>query len=144
MGPGNRLVLARRAICRVNVRADGRYGIDDGRRTIMAAVTPEAGWATLRIRLTPVDGVAEASAHLNLWALLAALPRERYSGNPSVLRLGKMSRWATAQDFHRLGPPGHTVIRGMILMYLPTVVSHVPANSGIPRRGPKVPNTLDP
>lgn len=123
-GPGIALCWPGGRFVRVNVRADGRYGVDDGRRTIMAAVTPEAGWATLRIRLTPVDVVAEASAGLNLWALLAAFPRERYWGNPSVVRLGKMSRWATAQDFHRPGPRGHTIIRSMVLMYLPGVVSH--------------------
>jgi hypothetical protein len=117
-GAGIALCWPDQRFVRVNVRADGRYGVDDGRRTTLAGTTPTQGWTTLRLRLTPVDVLAEASAECGLWAVLASFPREAFPGSPCAMRLGKMSRWGTAKDFHNPGPVGHSVMRKMLLLVL--------------------------
>ncbi len=116
-GAGIALCWSAGRFVRVNVRADGRYGIDDGQRTSMTGMTPDKGWTSLRIRLTSEDVVAEASADLRLWAVLGAFPRELYPGDPVAVRVGKMSRWGTPQDFHRPGPYGSAALRHLALHY---------------------------
>jgi|GEM_PF-6476861 len=116
-GPGIALCWPGGRVLRVNVRADGRYGVDDGRRTTISGSTPEQGWTALRLRLTPGEVLAEAAAQPGLWAVLAAFPRDLYPGDPCAARLGKMSRWCTAKDHHNLGAQGDSAIRNPALSY---------------------------
>lgn len=116
-GAGIALCWPGRQFLRVNVRADRRYGIDDGRRTTLVGTTPSKGWTALRIRFLPKDVLAEASAQGDLWAVSASFPAEAYPGNPCTVRLGKMSRWGTAKDFYNPGPVGYTALRRMLLVW---------------------------
>ncbi len=116
-GAGIALCWPGRQFLRVNVRADGRYGIDDGRRTTLVGTTPSQGWTTLRIRLLPEDVLAEVSTVGGLWSVLASFPAEAYPGNPCTVRLGKMSRWGTAKDFYNPGLVGSSAIGNMVLVW---------------------------
>lgn len=129
------------AVLRVNVRADHRYGVDDGRRTTLAGATPSRGWTALRLRLMPQEVLAEGAAQPGLWAVLAAIPREFYPGDPCAACLGKMSRWCTARDFHDPGAQAYTAIRnpaafgGNTMVWKPAPVSTGQAQGSVSETG---------
>lgn len=62
------------------------------------------------VRLEADRVVALASRNGSAWTELAAFPRTEFSGEPKLVRLGKMNLQAQAKNYSELGAPGKCVI----------------------------------
>ncbi len=70
-----------------------------------------ATWTELAIRLEEKQIVVQASQGGRAWQDLARFPRAEFPGDPTSVRLGKMSPGSRNEDFSILGPPGTCMIR---------------------------------
>jgi len=111
-GPGIALVWAGRAF-RINARAEGRFGVDDGRGQWFGGISSPNTWCHLRIRVEPNEVVAEMSPAGKLWYPVKALPRKHFGGDPIAVRIGKMSPGCRAEDYRLTGPHGTCAIRAL-------------------------------
>jgi hypothetical protein len=105
-GPGMTLVWPKGQVLRVNLRAEGRFGVDDGRRQFLEGVSFPNAWTQVAIRWDQQEIIVQASQDNRAWQQLARLPRSEFPGDPVIVRLGKMSPGSTGEDFSILGPPG--------------------------------------
>ena len=105
-GPGMTLVWPSGQVLRVNLRAEGRFGVDDGRRQILEGVNLPGLWTQLAIQLEERELVVQASQAQQAWQELARFPRSEFPGDPAAVRLGKLSPGSKNEDFSTLGPPG--------------------------------------
>jgi hypothetical protein len=112
-GPGLTLVWPNGKVLRVNLRAEGRFGVDDGQRQFLEGVSCPGVWTQLALRLDEKEIVALASQDGRLWQELARLPRGEFPGDPSRVRLGKMSPGSKAEDHGILGPAGVCAIKDL-------------------------------
>jgi hypothetical protein len=112
-GPGVSLVWAGGKVLRINVRAEGRFGVDDGKRQILEGFTVPDVEKQLVIRLDDEEIIAEASRDGRLWQEIARLPRPEFPGDPAALRVGKMSPGSRNEDFSEPGPAGECAILGV-------------------------------
>ncbi|MBN1417550.1 MAG: hypothetical protein JXP34_02175 [Planctomycetes bacterium] len=104
-GPGLAVLWPSGAV-RINLRAEGRFGVDvAGRQVFGGFVEPENRYV-LRIRVESDGIVAEASADGDLWETIHTLPRGVLAGDPVRVRIGKMSGGASSEDFSEPGPAG--------------------------------------
>ncbi len=110
-GPGMTLIWPDGKLLRVNLRAEGRFGVDDGRRQILEGLAFPDTWTELAIRLGEKEIVVQASQDGRAWQDLARFPRTEFPGAPTSIRLGKMSPGSRNEDFSILGPPGACMIR---------------------------------
>lgn len=110
-GPGLTLVWRDGKVLRVNLRAEGRFGVDDGRRQILEGTNLPNTWTQLAIQLEDKDVVVQASQDHQAWQELARFPRSEFAGNPVAVRLGKMSPGSKNEDFSALGPAGRCAIK---------------------------------
>jgi hypothetical protein len=97
-GPGLTLVWKNRAF-RINLRAEGRSGVDDGVGQWFGGIATPSAWHYVRIRVDEKEVVAEASEDGKLFYPIHALPRTQFDGDPIAVRLGKMSPGSMAEDF---------------------------------------------
>jgi hypothetical protein len=93
----------------VNLRAEGRFGVDDGRQQRLGGLLLMDQAARVTIRLTDERIVVTATQSL-FQHTLAELPRSDYPGTPSAVRLGKMGPHAGSADFSTVGPAGVATI----------------------------------
>ena len=88
-GPGMTLMWPDGKVLRVNLRAEGRYGVDDGQRQILEGVNLPNTWTQLTIQLDDQDVVVRAYQELQGWQELARFPRAEFAGDPSRRAVGK-------------------------------------------------------
>jgi len=112
-GPGLTLVWPDGKVLRVNLRAEGRFGVDDGRRQILEGVNLPHTWTQVAVQLDDEDVVAHACQDSQAWQELARFPRAEFAGDPVAVRLGKMSPGSKNEDFSTLGPAGVCAIDGV-------------------------------
>ncbi len=110
-GPGLTLVWPEGKVLRVNLRAEGRFGVDDGQRQILEGVNLPHTWTQLAIQLTDEEVIVQAAQERQGWQQLAKFPRHEFAGDPVAVRLGKMSPGSKNEDFSLLGPPGTCAIK---------------------------------
>lgn len=104
-GPGLALVWPNGKTLRVNVRSEGRFGVDDGRQQILEGFH-EATSIQLIIALDDAEVVVYAAPDGGFQQELARFPRAKFAGDPALVRIGKMSQGAKNEDFSTLGPAG--------------------------------------
>jgi len=104
-GPGLSLGWPGKSL-RINLRAEGRLGVDDGTSQFLAGVATPNTWYHLRVRVEPDQVSGEMSLDGQFWETIGALPRAQFPGDPTVVRLGKMSPGSRNEDFQVLGPVG--------------------------------------
>jgi len=112
-GPGLALVWKNKAL-RINLRAEGRYGVDDGSGQWFGSFVAPNYWYHLRIRVEKNEVLAEASPDGRLWETIHSLPRSQFQGDPVAVRLGKMSPGAKPEDYSDRGlPEGSCAIKSL-------------------------------
>jgi len=104
-GPGLAVVWPK-GVIRVNLRAEGRFGVDDGAEFTFAGFVGPGAWHHLRIRLEEKEVLVEVSAEGRFWQTLRTFPRDRFPGDPVSVRLGKSGPGARPEDHHEPGPSG--------------------------------------
>jgi hypothetical protein len=110
-GPGLALRWADDRTLRVNVRSEGRFGVDAGKQQLLEGVTEPGRPCRLAITLEEQEVVAYAAQDTGPWQELARFPRHEFPGDPAAVRLGKMSPSAKNEDFSTLGPDGICAFR---------------------------------
>ncbi len=110
-GPGMALVWPDGKALRVNLRAEGRFGVDDGQRQILEGVNLPPAWTQVAVQLSDQEIVVQASQAQQGWQELARFPRGEFPGDPAAVRLGKMSPGSKNEDFSTLGPPGVCAVK---------------------------------
>ena len=112
-GPGLAAVWPDGKALRVNVRAEGRFGVYGHGREILGGVRyPDEpcdlaivlGDETIRV-LTGFSGLQ--------WQALAEIPRTAFPGAPTEVRLGKMGIPTHETDYHIPGPSGACTHRNL-------------------------------
>ena len=110
-GPGLTLVWPDAKVLRVNLRAEGRFGVDDGQRQILEGANLPQTWTQLAVRLEDQEVVVQAAQELQGWQELARFPRSEFLGDPVAVRLGKLSPGSKNEDFSTLGSAGVCAIK---------------------------------
>ncbi len=110
-GPGLTLIWPDGKVLRVNLRAEGRFGVDDGTRQILDGVNLPNTWTQVAVTLDEKELVVQAAQQLQAWQELARFPRHEFAGDPVAVRLGKMSPGSKNEDFSTLGPAGTCAIK---------------------------------
>jgi hypothetical protein len=116
-GPGMTLVWPDGKVLRVNLRAEGRFGVDDGRRQILDGANLPNAWTQVAVRLEDTEVVIQASQDQQAWQELARFPSSEFPGDPVAVRLGKMSPGSKNEDFSTLGPAGVCAIKDFRVMH---------------------------
>jgi hypothetical protein len=111
-GPGL-TVLWRSGPLRVNLRAEGRFGVDDGSAFTFAGYVAPNTWSHLRIRIEEKQILVEGSADGRIWQPLQTLARDRFPGDPLAVRLGKSGPGGRDQDYSEPGPVGTCQIKNL-------------------------------
>ncbi|HOD81819.1 MAG TPA: DUF6067 family protein [Phycisphaerae bacterium] len=109
-GPGLCIVFKDGKMLRVNLRVEGRFGVDDGRRQILEGANMAGAWTDLVFRLDDKHVIVQASQGRRVWQEIARLPRSQFPGQPVAVRVGKMGIGCNAQDFSVPGPAGQSRI----------------------------------
>jgi len=104
-GPGLTLLWPDHAL-RLNVRAEGRFGVDDGTDFAFGGVLFGGSTYLLRIRLEADTVYAEVSEDGTFWDVIHSLPRDRFPGDPTAARIGKTGPGGRAEDFNDPGIAG--------------------------------------
>ena len=110
-GPGMSLVWRDGRTLRVNVRADGRFGVDDGGRQILADVDLDGSQFTLVTEWTADAVTIRATCDGREWQDVASFPRKEFPGSPFAVRLGKTDQHSGGGDFTTPGPLGFATFR---------------------------------
>jgi endo-alpha-N-acetylgalactosaminidase len=111
-GSGLALLWASGQAIRVNLRGpDGRFGVDSTTAAqAMAGQATADGPVVLRLRLESDTAIAEARNEDGGWQTLATYPREKFPGDPTTLRIGKMHAVEGVDDHTDPGPGGSASI----------------------------------
>ena len=75
-------------------------------RQVLEGFTDPAMPCRLAISLETKDVVVQASQEAGFWQELARFPRSEFTGDPTAVRIGKMSPGARNEDFSTPGPAG--------------------------------------
>ncbi|NCQ27471.1 MAG: hypothetical protein GW802_08570 [Armatimonadetes bacterium] len=110
-GPGLALVWPDGRALRVNLRAEGRFGVYGYQREILGGLRYPGDAYELAVILDAETIRALAGQGARLWQTLAEIPRTAFPGAPVAVRLGKMGMPAHEQDFETPGPGGACSIR---------------------------------
>jgi hypothetical protein len=105
-GPGLALIWPDGKTLRVNVRSEGRFGVDHGKNQLLEGLAEPGKPCRLAIRLEAKEIAVFASQPGGFAQELARLPHADFPGVPSSVRIGKMSPGSTGQDFSEPGPEG--------------------------------------
>ena len=111
-GVGLALFWADGKALRVNLRGpDGRFGVDStaGAQAIVGELHPE-GVVTLRIRVDADKVTAEARNEGGVWQTLATFAREKFAGDPAMVRVGKMHGVEGTNDHSDPGATGNVAV----------------------------------
>jgi hypothetical protein len=111
-GPGLTLVWKNKTL-RINLRAGGQCGVDDGAGQWLGNSVSRNYWYYLRIRVEKDAVLAEVSLDNRLWETVHVLPRDEFQGDPLAVRLGKMRSDGTGEDHSDAGPPGSCRIKDL-------------------------------
>jgi hypothetical protein len=99
---------------RVNLRGpDGRFGVDATGSPQIFASRFASGRVTLRVRVEPTGILIEAMNPDDDWQTLATLPRDKFSGLPTLVRVGKMAGVEGTRDHGEPGKPGSCTIHAL-------------------------------
>ncbi|MBN1344088.1 MAG: hypothetical protein JXQ73_15490 [Phycisphaerae bacterium] len=109
-GPGLSVVWPGGKFLRINVRAEGRFGVDDGQGQWFGGFSVADGWHQVRIRVEGKEVLAECSMDGAMWEVVHRIPRDRLPGEPVAVRIGKMSNTDKDEDYQVLGPEGSCAI----------------------------------
>jgi len=114
-GIGLGLVWPKRFL-RIHLRTeDRRFGYDDTGKVMFGPRARPGVWQHVRIRIEKdrivLDGAAEGKR--KRWRTLGTFPRARFPGDPTTVRIGKMTAHGTNADFPRPGRAGTCRIRGI-------------------------------
>ena len=112
-GPGVSVAWPSGRFLRINLRAEGRLGVDDGRGQWFGGFSQPQTEYHLRIRVERTQVLAEFSADGRFWEPIHAVNRSDYAGDPATVRVGKMSNKGPNEDYHILGPPGECKIAAL-------------------------------
>ncbi len=104
-GPGLGLVWPN-GWWRVNVRAEGRFGADNGQAQTFGGWSAPRRWYDLRIRLAGDTWVAEVGEDGEYWEIIGTRPAAELDGLPTAVRIGKMAGDGSNTDYEVLGPEG--------------------------------------
>ena len=110
-GPGLSLVWPEGRVLRANVRAEGRFGADDGRRQWLEGSLAGRTWTRLAFVLDAQEVVGQGTQDEVAWQEIIRVPRAEFPGDPVAVRLGKMSPGSRNEDFSTLGPSGACTFR---------------------------------
>jgi hypothetical protein len=105
-GPGMALVWPNGKTLRVNLRAEGRFGVDDGTRQFLEGFSKPGTACQLSIVLEEKEVAVFVRQDSESCQELARLPRSEFGVEPLAVRLGKMSPGGKNEDFSSLGPQG--------------------------------------
>ena len=105
-GPGMALVWPNGKILRVNLRAEGRFGVDDGTQQLLEGFSKPGSACQLSVVLDEKEVAVYARQDNEACQELARLPRREFGVDPLAVRLGKMSPGGKNEDFSTLGPEG--------------------------------------
>jgi hypothetical protein len=97
-GPGMTLAWKNKTL-RINLRGEGRCGVDDGAGQWFGSFVAANYWYYLRIRLERDKVLVEVSPDNRLWEVLHVFPRDQFPGDPAAVRLGKMSSGGKGEDY---------------------------------------------
>jgi hypothetical protein len=111
-GPGLCLVWPDKTL-RINMRAEGRYGVDDGQGQWFGGAILPGSECRLRIRLEAQEVVLEVSDDGDFWATMQTFPRGSFPGDPVAVRVGKMCPGDPTRDHELLGPVGACSLRDL-------------------------------
>jgi hypothetical protein len=112
-GPGLAVIWKNKPL-RINLRAEGRYGVDDGSAQWFGSFVAPNYWYYLRIRVQKDEVLAEASPDGRLWETIHSLSRSQFQGDPIAVRLGKMSPGSKPEDFSDPGlPEGSCAVKSL-------------------------------
>jgi hypothetical protein len=103
-GPGLALAWKNKSL-RINLRAGGQYGVDDGAGQWFASFVTPNSWHHLRIRLEKNEVLAEGSPDNRLWEVMHAFTRSQFEGDPVAVRIGKMGPGGSSEDYAEAGTP---------------------------------------
>jgi hypothetical protein len=109
-GPGMAILWPNRVL-RVNVRADGRFGVDDGCSSVYGGMILRGDWNHLAIHIGAQDVCVASSVDGHSWSNLRSYPRHDFPGSPLALRLGKMGRHGRLDSHRECGPVGSSQFR---------------------------------
>jgi hypothetical protein len=112
-GPGMALVWPDGKTLRANVRSEGRFGVDAGGRQLLEGFADPAQPCRLVIRLGEQEVVVQASQEGGFWQEIGRFARNEFPGDPTAVRLGKMSPGAKNEDFSTPGPEGLCAFRSL-------------------------------
>ncbi|MBN1346856.1 MAG: hypothetical protein JXQ73_29460 [Phycisphaerae bacterium] len=112
-GPGLCLVWPGGKVLRINLRAEGQLGVDDGRRQVFGGYAKSDAWLRLRIRMEEKEVFAEYTADGRFWEPIEVRARGEYPGAPGIVRLGKTSGRGTNEDCGESGPSGVCGVRSV-------------------------------
>ncbi len=113
-GPGLALVWPDGRGLRVNLRAEGRFGVYGHGREILGGIRFPDEEYILTIEIGPGKDIrVRASLDGRVWQTLATVPRNAFPGSPALVRLGKMGIPKHEVDFHVPGPVGRCSIRDL-------------------------------
>jgi endo-alpha-N-acetylgalactosaminidase len=109
-GPGLGLVWPGGQQVRINLRGpDGAFGIDSTAAAQAITGKLTGGSAILRLRFDEKTIFAEAMCAADAsWQKLAGLPRDKFPGMPSIIRLGKTHAVESLDDHSDIGGIGTT------------------------------------
>jgi hypothetical protein len=99
------LVWPNGKVLRVNVRVEGRFGVDDGARQLLEGFTRPGGIFQLTMVLDARE-IAVYARQESQWQELARFPRGEFGQDPSAVRLGKTSPGSRNEDHSLAGPKG--------------------------------------
>jgi hypothetical protein len=114
-GPGLAVVWSDR-ILRINVRRDGRFGFDDGSRSMYRGSITRDGWNHVAVRISAEEVHFETSTNSELWNVSHTFPRRRLCGEALSLRIGKMGRHGKDDNFSAAGTLGVCAITGLQIL----------------------------
>ena len=114
-GPGITLVWADGHALRINLRVEGRFGVDDGSRQLLEGNHDPAKPCQLVIVLDSREVILQASEE-GVLQEIARFPRSEFPGDPAAIRLGKMSPGSKNEDFSPQGPAGACSFRQLQIM----------------------------
>lgn len=108
-GPGLALVWPGGQQLRVNLRAPDHFGVDSTAAAQKITGKLNGGSALLRIRIEDLQVVVEAiCSDDSAWQKLAEFPRDKFTGKPSLVRLGKSHAVEALDDHTDIGAVGTT------------------------------------
>jgi len=111
-GPGMAILWSNRTL-RVNLRADGRFGVDDGCSSVYGGTILRNDWNHVAIRIENQKVVVANSVDGESWSTLRVFPRNHFLDAPIAVRLGKMGHHGQCNGALESGSLGVSQFKGL-------------------------------